>query len=124
MKLSSTALGLFGGILGAQACVHTYGSITVDPLGIQTGIGAEIWDNGSVVCGGPWRIDQDDHYSATCIPGYIFAVSRTGVLAWYRTSPTSAYSWTQNVQEDSIDCYGACDDRKGMPPRQSHNVVS
>lgn len=78
LALASTAL----------ACVHSYGSITVDPFKINSGIGAEIWDNGSVVCGdsiGPWRLDQDNHFTAACRPGYIFAVTRNGGFAWYRT---------------------------------------
>lgn len=94
MKLPSLALALLTVVPSALACVHSTRSITHDPFNIQSGIGAELWDSGSVVCGGSvgtWRIDQDGHCSAGCRPGYVFAVSKNGAMAWYRNGD-HAYS--------------------------------
>jgi hypothetical protein len=112
MKLSALVLILSATVPSVLACVHSFGSITADPFDINSGIGAELWDNGSQVCGDPFRIDQDGHYSASCIPGYVFALSKNGVHAWYGYG-NNAFQWNQDVKIDHLDCYGACDDRRG-----------
>ena len=115
MKFPSLALALLAAAPSAFACVHSTGSITHDPFNINSGIGAELWDNGSVVCGdsvGNWHFDQDGHYSAACRPGFVFAVTKNGEKAWYRNGD-HAYSWLQHIKTDRLDCYGACEDRKG-----------
>lgn len=99
----------------AQACVRSTGSITRDPYvgchGPNAGIEAELWDNGSRICTGPWRRDQDDNFSATCVAGAVFAVSKNGRHAWYRHD-TATFDWNQPVTENRYDCgWGACDDR-------------
>jgi hypothetical protein len=107
-----TILSLLALSTQVLACVHSVGSITVDPLGANGGISASLTDNNVKVCDDPWYIDQDGHYAATCIPGTVFALSKNGDTAWYGYGSAS-FSWQQNADKSSEDCYGACEDRKG-----------
>jgi hypothetical protein len=54
-------------------------------------------DNGLLVCGainaGEFRIDQDDHISLNCLPGYIYAVTKDGSMSWYRNKDGGTFSW-------------------------------
>jgi len=89
-------------------CVHSKGSISKDPLNINSGIGADVWLNGKKVCGAPFKL-QDKKYVYTCHqPGVTFSVSETGDTAFFK-----GRSWHQSVQKDKQDGYGACQDRKG-----------
>jgi len=77
----------------ALACLQVTGKIVGN--GIYS---ATVVDNGLTVCNAAWgwRVDQDDHFSLTCISPYIYAVTRNGGLAWYR-NPATAFSFTQNT---------------------------
>jgi hypothetical protein len=73
-------------------CLHTSGVI-----GVPGGLGyAFSNDNGETTCTNDWgvRIDQDGHYSLTCLPGYVYAFSQDGSQAWY-ANPVQAFSWYQ-----------------------------
>ncbi|KAM0815481.1 hypothetical protein AB5N19_01275 [Seiridium cardinale] len=97
------------------SCIHSKGSIVVDPyLGeARGGISAELWDYGGKVCNGPWHTDQDDHFSATCNPGYTFAVSENGRRAWYDYG-SNAFSCDQSPKSHKGDCYRACGEKTGL----------
>jgi hypothetical protein len=67
MKLTSLVSVALALITQSHACVHFYGGITDGGLlSVETGINAEVDDNGGVICPGPARIDQDGHYSLDC----------------------------------------------------------
>jgi hypothetical protein len=55
-------------------------------------------DNGLTTCSSRWgsRIDQDGHFSLTCLSGYVYAFTQDGTMAWY-ANPVEAFSFTQQV---------------------------
>ncbi|KFY88751.1 hypothetical protein V500_06148 [Pseudogymnoascus sp. VKM F-4518 (FW-2643)] len=81
------------------ACLHAWGTITHSLWPGLSGITAQVDDNGGRVCSGGSHFDQDGHYSLTCVPGYVYAVTQDGGFAWYRAG-SNAYSW---IQPTSID---------------------
>ena len=97
------------------ACLHTWGDTHADALPGLSGIGScGAIDNGLTVCHSDWgsRIDQDGHYSITCLPGYVYAFTKNGAKTWY-ANPINAFSWTNDPSHNTYCCYGTCDDRKG-----------
>ena len=84
-------------ITPALACLHTSGEIDV-PGGLSY---AYSNDNGETTCTNDWgwRIDQDGHYSLTCLPGYVYAFSQDGYQAWY-ANPSESFSWIQDASGD------------------------
>lgn len=97
------------------ACLHVYGNIAGDPI-----LGPSVWsvfavDNSQIVCSSDMGacFDQDDDFSMGCLPGYVYAFTKTGDTAWY-ANPVQAWSWTQANNPDRYDCYGACEDKKGF----------
>ncbi|KAF2734324.1 hypothetical protein EJ04DRAFT_523738 [Polyplosphaeria fusca] len=100
----------------AFACLHTWGYIVSDcTIGTTMDGGAQVVDNGVVVCDNNWglREDQDGHFAFNCLPGYVYAVEKTGTRSWFRNN-ANTYSWINNVKKDTYCCHGACDDRKGL----------
>lgn len=99
MKLNNRILtGLFVTInlTTTHACVHAWGRL----INFEPGpTGVYVIDNGILVCSSLWGwvIDGSDNISLSCYPGYIYATSRHGNTAWYRTGPNTAYSWDQNA---------------------------
>jgi len=58
-------------------------------------------DNGLTTCDTQWgyRIDQDGHFSLSCLPGYVYAFTLDGSFAWY-ANPVNAFSFTQTPYVD------------------------
>ena len=115
MKLYSLALLSSFSLLTptALACLRVHGYIVHDPIvGTSMDGDAEAIDNGVVVCSARMglRLDQDDHFSLGCLPGYVYAVTKDGKHAWYR-NPQNAFDWDQTVNVDRYCCHGACEDK-------------
>ncbi|KAH8660842.1 hypothetical protein BGZ60DRAFT_517577 [Tricladium varicosporioides] len=89
----ATLLSLLLAITPTLSCVHSSGSISEDPLPRLSGIDAVLIDNGAKVCDGPARIDQDGHFSLTCLPG-----NKDG----------GVFSWVQPTKSRENGCIGAC----------------
>ncbi|KAH6674812.1 hypothetical protein B0J14DRAFT_588194 [Halenospora varia] len=106
-------LSFFLAATPALSCVLSSGSISADPLPGLSGIDAVLIDNGAKVCDGPAHIDQDGHFSLTCLPGYVFALSKRGTHTWYRNKDGGVYSWVQPTKSRENGCIGACMDRGG-----------
>jgi hypothetical protein len=89
----SATLQLFT-IVPTLACLVVEGTIDIELNWLDY---ARVVDNGLLVCSNSWgvRIDQDNHYSLGCLPGYIYAVTTDGGMAWYR-NPVTAFSFTQH----------------------------
>lgn len=98
------------------ACLHVYGNIAGDPF-----LGPSVWsvfavDNGLTVCSSDMgaRIDQDGHFSMGCLSGYVYAFTKDGRTAWYGNNGGGSFSFLQSNNPDKYDCYGACEDKKGV----------
>jgi hypothetical protein len=63
-------------------------------------------DNGETTCDSAWgwRIDQDNHWSMNCLPGYVYAVKQDFSMGWY-ANPSNSFSFTISPYR-----YGATDD--------------
>jgi len=83
-------------IPATRACLWVNGEVSGGNLGY-----ASSTDNGEVTCNSAWgwRIDQDDHFSLTCVSGFIYAFTRDGTQAWYRNGP-NAYAFTQQPSDE------------------------
>ncbi|KAH6704084.1 hypothetical protein BKA61DRAFT_581332 [Leptodontidium sp. MPI-SDFR-AT-0119] len=106
MKLTSPLFSAFALIAPSSACLHLWGEIT-DTGGTLTtgGISATVIDNGVNVCPGGARIDQDDHFSMYCLPGYVFAITKTASKAWFQNS--AGTSWEIDPKpKRTFDCCG------------------
>jgi hypothetical protein len=80
MKLT-TVLSTFLAVSPALGCLETFGLITpADTFAFALSI-----DNDVVTCNSNWgwRIDQDGHFSLSCVDGYVYAFTLDGGLAWY-----------------------------------------
>jgi len=99
MKLS-TALSTtlqFLVISPALAGLEAFGVIT--PQG-TLGYAITV-DNNETTCNSNWgwRIDQDDHYSLECLPGYVYAFTLNGATSWYSNGVLS-WELQQATQTD------------------------
>lgn len=94
MKLSAILPAALFAAAPALACLETSGSI--DLSGQILGIKAI--DNGVVVCDSDWghRIDQDNHISVSCKPGFVYAMTKDATMAWFK-NPHNAFSFKQQV---------------------------
>ena len=85
-------LALVATPVAVLCCLHTEGETT-------SGTGNLVYafsnDNGQTTCTNDWgsRIDQDGHWSLTCLPGYVYAFTKDGSKHWY-SNGINAYSWT------------------------------
>ncbi|KAF8857249.1 hypothetical protein BDZ45DRAFT_674896 [Acephala macrosclerotiorum] len=83
-----------------QACLQISG--VVDDNGSVFTVSTT--DNGLVTCDAfnmGWRIDQDGHFSANCLPGYVYATTLDGSFAWY-ANPVEAFSFTQSTASTGV----------------------
>jgi len=91
-------------IAPALGCLQTLGVIDDDNHVLL----ALSIDNGEVTCNSNWgtRIDQDNHISISCLPGYFYAIDNyffsgsKGRTAWYGNGIT-AYTLAQKIQSSS-----------------------
>ncbi|PVH72771.1 hypothetical protein DL98DRAFT_595714 [Cadophora sp. DSE1049] len=106
MKLNSP-ISLAFVLLGQSfACVRFEGQITnAGALSGLNGISATVTDNGLRVCDGGSRIDQDGHYSLSCLPGYMFAVTKNAATSWYNNNGGGAWQIDLH-RSSSTDCCG------------------
>jgi hypothetical protein len=81
------------------ACLIVRGSVNNEDGTVSF---ARITDNGLEVCsnGWGWRIDQDNHFSLTCLSGYVFAWTRDSTFAWYRNKDGGTFSFNLNRHDD------------------------
>lgn len=87
------------------ACVQASGYISIDAIG-ELSVTGELWDNGGHVCSSTqygWYVDQDNHYSIRCVPGYVYAFTKDAKTVWYGY-PRHSFSWNQNPLATSDYC--------------------
>ncbi len=86
-------------ITPALACLTVRGSIDNESGDISYAL---VVDNGGVACsnGMGWHIDQDNHFSLNCNPGYVFAFTRDATFAWYRNRDGATFSFGLNRHDD------------------------
>ncbi|KAH8892378.1 hypothetical protein GQ53DRAFT_746223 [Thozetella sp. PMI_491] len=76
----------------ALACLEYMGWVTANgDLNF-----AQTVDNGVITCDSTkgWYIDQDGHFSLTCISNYVYAFTRDGKTAWY-ANPSNSFQLDQ-----------------------------
>ncbi|KAH7401713.1 hypothetical protein DE146DRAFT_779905 [Phaeosphaeria sp. MPI-PUGE-AT-0046c] len=116
MKLPTRLILAISAIPYASGCLRVHGSIQKVPDIISgTGgidAGCEAIDNGRVVCSAQWgsRIDQDNHYSISCLPGYVWAFTKNGAVSWY-SNGVNSFQFDNDVKSERYCCVGACDDK-------------
>ncbi|KAH7351333.1 hypothetical protein BKA65DRAFT_500203 [Rhexocercosporidium sp. MPI-PUGE-AT-0058] len=85
-------------VIPTLACLQTAGVVGQHRYdGTWAMVYAYSIDNGLTTCNTQWgyRIDQDGHFSLSCLPGYVYAFTQNGAVAWY-ANPVNAFSFTQN----------------------------
>ena len=96
INILSASLSLVA-ISPSLACLHTYGQVLTD---IKRSYYKLLWagatDNGLDVCDieWGWRIDQDGHFSITCLAAYVYAFTKDGETAWY-SNGVNGYRFVQ-----------------------------
>ncbi|KAF8859352.1 hypothetical protein BDZ45DRAFT_742389 [Acephala macrosclerotiorum] len=89
------------------ACLQVVGVVTKGTSGGWFLQYAYTIDNWLTTCESAWgtRIDQDGHFSLTCLPGYVYAFAFDATFAWY-ANPVNAFPFSQTPVPTPISQLG------------------
>jgi hypothetical protein len=98
MKFTTLFTAAALAISPALSCLQTFGVIA-PPNTLAFALSV---DNGEVTCNSDWGhyIDQDGHFSLSCLDGYVYAFTMNGEIAWY-SNGVDSFQLQQPVQQDS-----------------------
>ncbi|KAL5313538.1 hypothetical protein ACEPPN_017958 [Leptodophora sp. 'Broadleaf-Isolate-01'] len=123
MAILTKLIVLAASVSQAYACVHAWAYIDTGDFPVNDGHYAQLDDNGSTKCQGfdINSLDQDGHYHANCVPGYVWAFTTNLRHAWYGYGSAS-FQWDTNFESGETDC-GACRESKSGTHCEKCNAI-
>ncbi|KAH6719482.1 hypothetical protein BKA61DRAFT_731911 [Leptodontidium sp. MPI-SDFR-AT-0119] len=114
MAILTKLIVLAASVSQVYACVHAWAYIDTGDLPVNDGHYAQLDDNGSTKCQGfdINSLDQDGHYHANCVPGYVWAFTTNLRHAWYGYGSAS-FQWDTNFESGETDCGGCRESKSG-----------
>lgn len=100
-----------------------FSAVDTGDFPVNDGHYAQLDDNGSTKCQGfdINSLDQDGHYHANCVPGYVWAFTTNLRHAWYGYGSAS-FQWDTNFESGETDC-GACRESKSGTHCEKCNAI-